>query len=240
MIFDIFGGCTSRDLFNFENSCGRVGNYFARSSLVSQYSARDRTLEQLNINLASKFQREMVQGDLQKHFYNYLKNGSKLGDYLIIDLLIERLPLVKFKKGLITRTSEYARIKSDLGISKEVLMRAPEHLEAFRKIAPLVAADFRQYKGIILHKSFLREKYISNNGDICDFDNKGKITSTNEYLTELYEILASELENVTIIHVPEFHAWEGHRWGLTNYHFETEYYYEVNRRIQETLRTQSK
>lgn len=238
MIFDIFGGCTSRDLFNFDDACGKVGNYFARSSLVSQYTEVIPSLQNIDINLGSKFQRAMVQGDLQKNFYNYFRNGSRIGDFLILDLLIERLSLIKFQNGLITRTSEYAKIKADLGIVKERFITRDEHAEQFRKIAPILAQDFRRYKKIFLHKSFLRERYISNEGLICNFDNPEKIVATNNFLSQLYNVLENIIPNMQTIHVPEFEAWEGHRWGLTNYHYETEYYHTVNRRLQHYINGQ--
>lgn len=235
MIIDIFGGCTSRDLFNFENACGRVGNYFARSSLVSQYTNKIASLQNIKINLGSNFQRSMVQSDLQKNFYHYFRDGSRIGDYLIIDLLIERLPLIKFQNGLITRTSEYAKIRTDLGITKELFLSRNEHIEKFREIAPQIAEDLNKYKKIFLHRSLLRQNYISNEGELLKFADQDKIIATNTFLSTLYDILETNLHNVSSIHVPQFHAWAGHRWGLTNYHYETEYYYTVNRMIQNII-----
>ncbi len=235
MKFDIFGGCTSRDLFNLENRGGAVHNYFARSSLVSQYTSKIESLQSIEINLGSKFQKSMVQGDLQKSFYNYFRDNTPKGDYLIIDLLIERLPLIKFQNGLITRTSEYAKIKQDLQIQKETFLAPEEHLQEFQKALPILVQDFRIYKKVFLHKSFLRNQYLSTAGKLCWFENQYKINITNAFLKTLYDLLETNIENVEVLEYPEFYAWEGHRWGLAAYHYESEYYNLINRKIRQSI-----
>ena len=71
----IFGGCCSRDTFNYTKDI-KVHSYFSRTSMVSMYSPLPK--EDINLDsVGSQFQRKMVEADIKKQlrmiFFNLLK-----------------------------------------------------------------------------------------------------------------------------------------------------------------------
>jgi len=233
--FDIFGGCTSRDLFNFENACGQVNRYFARSSLVSQYTDPIVSLQKSVFDTGSNFSNNMVLSDIRKNFFNYFRGSAPKGDYLILDLLIERVPILTYQNGFLTRTIEFTKAKIDIG--REVRITKEDHLALFRSIAPQLAEDLKVYRKVFLHKALSRTKYISNNQQIIDFKHIEEIATTNNFLNSLYEILEQNIPNLEIMALNDFYGWEGHRWGLSSFHYEDEYYTLLNKRINNIIQT---
>lgn len=234
MKFDIFGGCTSRDLFNFENSCGQVNRYFARSSLVSQYTPAIKSLQNVDIHTGSNFSNKMVQSDIQKSFFQYLKGPTQKASYIILDLLIERVPILKYQDGFLTRTIEFTKSKISLG--KEIRINRDEHLELFRKLVPQLAHDLSIYKKVILHKALSRTQYVSTEQKLIKFSHTEEISATNEFLAALYEIIENSIPNLEVLYLDDFHAWEGHRWGLSSFHYEDGYYQQLNKKIRDITR----
>jgi hypothetical protein len=234
MKFDIFGGCTSRDLFNFENACGQVNRYFARSSLVSQYSPAISSLQNVDINTGSNFSNKMVQSDIQKSFFQYFKGPAQKASYLILDLLIERVPILKYQNGFLTRTIEFT--KSKISVGKEMRISRDEHLELFGKLVPQLADDLSIYKKVILHKALSRTQYISKEQKIVKFPHIEEISATNEFLTALYQIIENNIPNLEVLYLDDFYAWEEHRWGLSSFHYEDGYYQQLNQKIHEITR----
>lgn len=235
MKFDIFGGCTSRDLFNFENACGSVNRYFARSSLVSQYTPKVLSLQTAKFDTGSNFTNRMVRSDIEKSFRHYLSSSSPKGDYLIMDLLIERVPILRFENGYITRSIEFLKAKLDIG--RETRLSKDEHLSVFREIAPTLANDLKCYKKVFLHKAFARNSYIDKNQKIARFDNLEEIESMNIVLAALYKTMEESMSNLVPLALNDFCAWEGHRWGLSPYHYEDEYYQLLNKRINNIIQS---
>lgn len=78
----VYGGCCSRDAFNFDNSYSVVG-YIARTSIVSMFSSAPK--EAIDFSLVSSpFQKRMVEDDVNKTAKNILFERIDDGVFLWI------------------------------------------------------------------------------------------------------------------------------------------------------------
>ncbi|EKN66467.1 hypothetical protein BABA_15197 [Neobacillus bataviensis LMG 21833] len=224
MKVDIFGSCVTRDAFAWENPF-TINRYFARTSMISQYS-KALNMKEEDIHLPSKFQQRMVYNDLQKMFRRYIQNPTS--DYLIIDLIDERMNLIKVKQGpYITRSTELvnAKLKVD---QAAVLKRLhlPEHLW-FDKAALFIDDVKKKFdrNQIILHKVFWQEKYRTAAGELKEFENRKEIRENNELLHTYYSFMEDHMDGIHVIDLNgKYYGDETHRWGKSPFHFEEEYY----------------
>lgn len=134
--FDVFGGCTSRDLFNHDNTCGVVENYFARTSLVSQYTAKIPEIQSVPIKALSEFRRKAVSNDFTKGMFDYFRSDEPKAQFFVMDLLVERLNLLKYRNGYITESNEYQQ--SECNFSPVETVPNEEHSQLFEQIVPLL------------------------------------------------------------------------------------------------------
>ncbi|GHH97447.1 DUF6270 domain-containing protein [Neobacillus kokaensis] len=232
IIIDIFGSCVTRDAFALDNPF-TINRYFARTSIISQYSKAINIRED-EIQLSSRFQQRMVYNDLQKMFRRYIQNPSS--DYFIIDLIDERMNLIKLKQGpYITRSKEYdnAKLKLDQ-VSILNRLQLPENLW-FEK-AELFIEDLKKkfdLNKIILHKVFWQEKYKTAAGDLREFENIEVISQNNRLLNTYYSFIENHMDGIHVIDLNgKYYSDETHRWGKSPFHFEEEYYKEFLQQLQ--------
>lgn len=57
----------------------------------------------------------------------------------------------------------------------------------------------------------------------------------NQFLSPLYELLEKNIKNIVVFELDGVRAWEGHRWGLSAYHYEDWYYKSVNDKIAQHI-----
>ncbi|WP_347473322.1 DUF6270 domain-containing protein [Acinetobacter thermotolerans] len=232
--FDVFGGCVSRDLFEFPSKPGDVHNYFARTSLVSQLSnSLDVSPDAFSMN--SPFQKRMILNDLNKGFYKYLQ-GDQISDYLVLDCLVERLNICFFGNGIFTSSSEYDN--SGLNLSGTIISRE-RHVSMFDEVVLNFKPYLKKYKKIFLNKFYHAYDYRGGDGKLMKFNNYKYISGENEFLDRLYSILEIRLDNLIVINFSDYLADAGHKWGLTTYHFEESYYHRVNQRIKTQIQIPS-
>lgn len=92
MYVNIHGSCVSNDVFRYLlNDSIKVNKYLARSSLISAIS-EPINIRMDDIKLSSSFQKSMVYSDINKTLFKEIKENKS--DYLIIDLMDERLNLI--------------------------------------------------------------------------------------------------------------------------------------------------
>ncbi|MGV2622802.1 UNVERIFIED_CONTAM: DUF6270 domain-containing protein [Halobacillus marinus] len=223
----ILGSCVSRDSFKFANSNYELVDYYARSSIVSVYSAPLK-IKMEEINLPSNFQKRMVYYDLNKAFRTRSKAQA---EYLLIDLIDERFRLLKYKNTFITRSNEY--LKAQIGL-KTASVSPAEVEEQWYEKAALFCEDVKQKYGaekIILHKALWRYKYKNKNGEIVEFENKEDIIHNNELLNMRYSFLEDNIEGVSVIQLTDYLSDESHIWGLSPFHYEDAYYEDFVRKM---------
>ena len=112
----IFGSCTSRDLFRLYPSKDlELCSYVARQSVVSAVS-EPIPLELDDIKLESAFQKMAVWRDFNKTTFDLFKEDGS--EWLIIDLIDERFPPVRYGDSYVTKSSmaiEAGLITEDTG-----------------------------------------------------------------------------------------------------------------------------
>jgi hypothetical protein len=234
---DIYGSCVTRDAFEVESDF-TINQYFARSSIISQYS-KPLNIKQDEINLPSNFQRRMVYYDLQKIVKRYLQNPAT--EYLIIDLIDERMNLIKVDEdSYVTRSKEFlnANIKFK---NSSVLYRQnlPENLW-FKKAALFIEDIKKKFdvQKVILHKALWQEKYKTITGEIKAFENIEEISMNNQLLKMYYDFIETNIEGIRVIDLNEqFISDESHRWGKSPFHYEKAYYEAFMKELQDIIKS---
>lgn len=222
---DIFGSCVTRDAFKTTETDFTINKYFARSSIISQYS-KPLNIKEEDIKLPSNFQRRMVFFDLQKMFRRYIENSTS--EYIIIDFIDERMNLIKLNHdSYITRSKEFAnanlKIKNSTVLHRHNL---PEDLW-FEKAALFINDIKKKFdlNKIILHKALWQEKYKTVAGELKAFENTEEIKLNNNLLKTYYHFIEANLEGINVIDLnDQFYSDESHHWGKSPFHYEQQYY----------------
>lgn len=86
----IYGSCVSRDMLEYQQAEVTLVKYIARSSLAAQLSVPFKN-EAILDRLPSKFQREMLQVDMEKTLFKQLQQSDF--DVLLLDFIDERFSI---------------------------------------------------------------------------------------------------------------------------------------------------
>ncbi|MFE3982723.1 MULTISPECIES: DUF6270 domain-containing protein [unclassified Priestia] len=235
----IFGSCVTRDTFSFFPEEFKVVDYFARSSLISLMS-EDLPIDESDLNLSSAFQKKMILYDFQKVFLKQIQQYSF--DLLIIDLIDERLDLLKYNNRYVTRSGELVNSKFEQSerYSFDLVMRKSEKThELWEKSCVLFFSKLLEYippEKIILNKVFWSYKYRDGN-KIYDFpDEKLQIIkNNNNILKRYYSVIESQVPKIHFIDYPlmDFIADKNHKWGLSPFHYEQRHYLKCKNKIKD-------
>lgn len=218
----IHGSCVTRDLAEFHDY--RVPHYQARSSLCTKSGEPViYNLEKLS-SIESKFQRRMVEWDLNKKPFSPLD-----ADCIIIDLIDERFDV--FSNGSAHATRSQAFFQSGVastmeGDFKRIKRGSEEYFDLFRRRTQ----EFSNFldRPVILHNARWASTYRQD-GHIHEFENQEKIQFENELLDDLTTILNEEITvDATIASSSNAIADSKHKWGLANFHYIPEYYLALN------------
>ena len=223
MYVNIHGSCVSNDVFRYLlNDSIKVNKYLARSSLISAIS-EPRNISMDDIKLSSSFQKSMVYSDINKTLFKEIKENKS--DYLIIDLMDERLNLIKIDNTYITHSNEFENSKLNEIVRGENINRFGVSNEFIKKcIDEYVNRILEIYKEnqIIIHEIYSSKKYIDKSGSIVDFNENilKKIEKSNRLLNFYYKYLKEKLPNAYVIDISRnYLANESHRWSLAPYFF---------------------
>lgn len=223
----IHGSCVSRDLAEFHDY--RVHHYQARSSMCAKTGEPVVYDSGKLSSIESKFQRRMLEWDLNKKRFSSLE-----ADCIIIDLIDERFDV--FTNGSAHATRSQAFFQSKVGPTmkgdfRRIVRGSPHHLDLFRS----GAQEFSNFldKPVILHNARWASTY-NQDGQIHEFDNQEKIQFENELLDNLTKILVEEITMAGTIASPTNSiADPTHKWGLANFHYIPEYYMALDDQLTE-------
>lgn len=235
----IMGSCISRDILEIENNAQSalcLKAYIARHSMISAVSSPLVCSEE-DVSLSSSFQRRMVVNDFQKKTFDLLKTANS--DFLLIDLVDERFPVVAVNDSIITLSNEAVTsgiLEKKTYSNHKVLRRTyrwKKYYVGHRKVDHYIQLFVRQIKKhyaedhIIIHRASLLNTYYGRDGKIHKFpmNHLGNNSFLNRYLQYLYDELESELPNAQKLQLRNrYHADEAHKWGLSPMHYEKKYY----------------
>ncbi|WP_226581157.1 DUF6270 domain-containing protein [Halobacillus litoralis] len=226
--FDILGSCVTRDAFELTKAKSdySIINYFARSSLISIYSA-PMFIKVDGIELDSNFQKRTVYNDLNKIFNKYIETSTS--DYLIIDFIDERYDVASYKDSYITLSDEFRNSNlpgifefNKSGDTKNYFELWEQSALSFLHQLKAVRAP----SSVILHKAYWMKTYIDNEGNIVEFPDQDKITLNNKRLERFYSFIERNLPGIvkTIQLDGDYHGDINHKWGLSPFHYEERYY----------------
>ena len=228
----ILGSCVSRDAFEFDNGKYDLkGSYFARSSIASMMSSPVE-FEQSDIKVENQWLRWVLVNDFQKTVVQQLK--TKNLDCLIIDLIDERFDLLKIDDGFLNGSDELFKACKEFienhGSVTCIKRDSPQAHELFaeaaREFANRLNEEFADLP-IIIHKALCSTNYTDGK-EIYKFSEESTALyeNMNSYLSFYYSILEKEINNVSVIHLPQEVqlASKSHRWGLAPFHYVDDYY----------------
>lgn len=222
----IHGSCVTRDLAEFHGY--EVPHYQARSSLCTKTGEAVVYDSEKLFSIESKFQRRMVEWDLNKKPFSSLD-----ADCIIIDLIDERFDF--FSDGNSHATRSLAFFQSGVastmkGEFKRIKRGSEDYFDLFRS----GVQEFSNYldRPVILHNARWASTYRQE-GQIHEFENQEKIQFENELLDNLTKILMEEITfECTIASSKDSIADSTHKWGLANFHYVPEYYLALDEQLR--------
>ncbi|MFC0268205.1 DUF6270 domain-containing protein [Kushneria aurantia] len=219
----VFGGCISRDIFNYPNSF-ELSGYFARSSLASVYSGGE-IIDNYSHRLESSFQRRSLENDLKRNFRERIKHDDY--DILLMDLINMRFDLFVLEDGCVLTLSNEAK-KS--GVNKElkgrrIKSKSQEYQDIWRGAFLQFINELDSSVGS--ERVRVTEAYLAS----CDEDGNMLNSSTpvseeNFFLAKQYRYIESVLGESALIKLDDsmFVADPNHRWGVAPFHYKEGYY----------------
>jgi hypothetical protein len=239
---DIHGSGNSILIFDYDlKSEVTLGKYIALQSFNSVVS--EPFPDEYDIDIPSSWEKSMVEMDLNKNFFSKLSNNK--AKYLLIDLLDERMSLVKYKDIIFTFSNIHvkSRILDDYEV--EYINKFDLEEDTWKDLMDqYVNGLLRIYDDdkIIIHEVYLNDTYKTINGDIKSFpiNNIKYNEKVNELLNQYYVYLKYKLPNSNVIDIhSKFISSEDHIWGLSPIHYEEQYYKEVFKSLKKILKQRS-
>ena len=225
----IHGSCVSRDLAEFHDYS--VANYQARSSICSKGTTRCEFDSELLSSIPSKFQRRMVEWDLNKKMF---QTGES--DFIILDLIDERFDIYFDGDSCVTRSQAFHQ-SGVLRSLNEGFERVERGTELYYDLFRNGLEKFRSCldKPLVFHDARWANHY--QEGDLrVEFEKHQQINSENQILDNLSKIVRREISPALIVEKPEFCIGDvGHKWGLASFHYIPEYYIEIDNQIMSDI-----
>lgn len=220
----VYGGCVSRDTFNEPYNKGMLSlvSYIARYSLA-KLASKSISITIDSKNLPSAFQRRMVEVDAKNKLLSNLK--EKEFDYLLIDFLFIRFPLVEIKSGLLTYSSELKKTKLVTSKNRIISVDSAEYSDLFYQGLDMFIDFLRDnnlLNKLIVNKIYLA-KVDSNGASLGD---EGIIDRQNNFLKKIYDYLSTKI-NASQFLKYDYDLFIGaaeHQWGRSPMHYISSFY----------------
>lgn len=214
----ILGSCATRDALEFSFAERlKLEDYLARTSLAS-LACGPRIDTPVLDQIASPFQRRMVQFDMSKEFWTILPTGS--ARVLLVDLVDDRFRLRRFQNGAAhTISGEYVKAKRywTLNPSETLDYRHPAYDELWRMGLERLYHELAKtpdFQVLINCVHFIPTAETGINGP-------AETAEMNEYLESRYSLFAECFgEEALIKYHPGLLATDpDHKWGVAPYHY---------------------
>ena len=236
---DIHGSAVSKLIFdNDQDNEIVLGKYIAKQSFCSVISVP--FPDAYDIKLPSLSEKSMVEMDLNKEFFDKLSNNK--AKYLLIDLLDERMSLVKYKDTIFTFSDILSRSTILDDFEVEYINKFDLEEDSWKDwMDQYVDGLLEKYTGdkIIIHEVYLKDTYKAKDGDIKSFpdQNINYNKKVNILLKQYYTYLKYKLPNCKVINIhSRFISSEDHIWGLSPIHYEEEYYNEIFKKLKRIIK----
>jgi len=234
----IFGSCVSRDILNHQQDKTRLAlvDYYARCSLAS-LGARLIEMPSEVQNIRSRFQRRMVERDINKDCLNDLARLQF--DILLFDLIDERFNLYIQPQGrACTLSSEL--VSSGFRGESKIGSRISSGSEEFWR---LWEADWlvfvNKLRGLGLHDRLLINEVFwgsrtENGGNFEPHYSSRHIDSANQFLDRMYQRISVDIPSEQFLRFDQglMTGSITHTWGISPFHYVDAYYHSA---IQQLL-----
>lgn len=243
--FTVYGGCVSRDVFNFLDNDIYKPVLTIEQNPVSTMFQRAIPIELEDLQHEREFIKRMLYYDANKLGLN--KIMEQKSDWFIFDMICERITVMEIefegKIGSVVKTWPF--VDNFLRLIKE------EKYANLKKVRDIDVLDVENYGGlidkfcqIILEKYpedkiifceiELARKYVDRQGILHEFNSENGYNLISKYnnpdyannvLQYVYKKIRKNLPNIHWISMPEYViADEGHHFGLHPLHFTNDYY----------------
>lgn len=215
----ILGSCVSREIFNYdEKKYFEICQYFNFTSIFSQMSfSKINRLEENELGHENQWYAKIIAADLNKDALEQI--GEKTPEYIILDLMSERLMLGEFinefgEKATMTMHDDIKKCKFFFGEnSRGILNDNVIHASTFepnyinnivkrfaKKLLTVCPAD-----KIIFCESFFVDQYIDKKERLKSFDSLivKRSFEVNSWLKKLQKLLLYHLDGCNVICFPE-------------------------------------
>lgn len=165
----IYGSCASRDVFSLtQDKHFELKAYIARQSIISAVAPRIPE-GALSLHNPSSFRQRAVECDLQKTAFEMLRQSKS--DYLLIDLIDERFPLLPLFGSYVTASNEFyeivpAQYRSTNSVDKHIengkLYLGPVCTESAIQAFCERLQEIYRCDQVILHQAMFVDRYWSD------------------------------------------------------------------------------
>lgn len=220
----LYGSCVSRDTFSFFGDDYELAGYVARQSMISAMN-KPASLVRPRQELASNFQMRQLRGDLDSTLLRQLAAASTGLDLLLVDLVDERLGVLRIIGGsFATYSSEFKQsrsLDSVKGKTKTLQFGSDEHFEAWRDAAA-VFARFIDILGLRSRTLVLETPWASAAEDGTPVPDS--FTMVAEEANAKYERYYAYLREDLLLNTfrlpdSDVYSTEDHQWGMSPYHY---------------------
>lgn len=242
--FSIWGTCVSIEIFErFSKNKRIVSTQPLRCNSI--INASERFPNKLPIKHTSSYIKPMLIAMFEGGCEDYLNRN--LGDYILIDMIEERFPLLKIDETYVLQSTWWEN--SNIGELLDeggYLLNKVNHDELTQEFVDNKITKFcnmikRMYEPshVIINETYLADKYVDIDGNIKLFSNIEDIERINRYLKKYYENMKKKLGvGVRTIRMPEDTiADASHSRGLSPVHFTKEYYQQMYQKIIKIIDT---
>lgn len=228
-----FGSVVLLDYFHLIHPSEiRLNQRYINTSFSSQFSNRKVSTEKSKMNLLSVTQKDVLLKDFSKDFLqNCIDNKV---DYILIDFINERLPLIRLEDGSLLTYSNELKLSKFLSYVNFRIIE-PYSKEYFEIWAACWDSFVNKAKTskfidkIIINKVFWA-KVTESGHPFPPLYNQNYIYESNIYLYQLYTYCSKDIPKKNFIEyqTEDFLANDKHRWGITPYHYVDDFYKKMS------------
>lgn len=228
----IYGSCVSRDLLALHPELGELTGYVARQSWLSADHSWPRP--DCPDGLDSDFRRRQLRGDFAGNAFEMVREALERGNYLLIDLVDERLGIYTNLAGCsVTASQELKESAWYSQVQEQGLYTAfgeAEHIGAWRATAAQLYS--------ILAECGAAGRTLVVAPDFAALDDEGRdvIGSLGRTSAEWNQAYGPYYEyacglGFEVLRLESVRADSRHQWGAAPFHYVRDVYTEMARRI---------
>ncbi|MCQ2522896.1 MAG: glycosyltransferase [Lachnospiraceae bacterium] len=192
-------------------------------------------LEEVKVIGRNPFRTRLLDIDINHNIVD-IWGAEKKDEYLILDLLDERMKTIVFNNRVITENEFFDEYSYRNCVHYEEIESGPEEWkESVHKFAECLRTMFDEKK-IILIKNRMSRGYGFFKQE-CTFNEIDIIDSTNEMIAEKEQFLLEELKDIQVIEIPEKlnYTYCRHSFGTRPFYHNYRWYYYVAEEIRKRI-----